>query len=913
MGRQANINKNPKELITVVLPEEGEYLQLNKIISKVAPGATLLFESGVYQVNETVTLNKSIKMVGKGMDKTIISSNGLNQLVNTSGNYDIGWEGISFITKSGSPTTVMQIKGGTLNVQKCHFSGGIIDQEGNHGIGLFISGVTEIDIERCQFEVNENAGLWIDGQVQGKVVRTTFVNNVTGLAVVGKAKIEALENTFTHNHVSLAYDQFSKGKIVKNSFSENRGGILIKGESHVDILKNTFSKNDGAAGFFENCDVQFEENVISNGAMTLMVRHTAKAVIRKNRIQDNEQGIVCADQSGAEILENTILGQENFGVLGQDESTTYIASNIIRENSAGMKFENHASFTAEKNQITLNHLYGILATGYSKGQIHKNIIEKNNQDPLGWNVEVKESADVDFDDYKKLLPQGIPVPFSLVENQMVVSPLSSNEGVSFTEIVAQCKSGQDLILTEGEYQLSNPIIIDKPINLIAKTPGNVFIRGEDLSQLLIFQGNGELALKGICFSLIGSGQTNVAIIKSGHLIMEQCILEGARDHQGNKRDFGAGLLISGTTSAIISNSVFKGNLLGISAQDKSSITVHENEFSNNFYGITFRDRSTANLSGNEYKQNKGYGLMAYDESEIIITNDINHHNQAGFGLINSAKATIEESKSHDNEIHGFFIDNHASCEIRNSHSHSNEMSGIAIYGDNQSILEGNGIHNNNQAGIESAESAQSIIMGNELKSNSFGILLADNAHSEITGNKIYENEVGIKIQGEAYPIINHNKIFSNAKGGIIDWSNSEPQIDENEIYENGDPSENGDEEQGEDVLGISYGDFLVDLLGSENLSDDPSIAAIPISDTFLEGKEKQGEDDEDYINGDEEDSQKSLKNFKFQILYFEDGELYAEVFQIIINSETTKEWLDQEIIRLRNEFIEQHPNAEILD
>ena len=903
--------ENQNDDIFVSLPNGEECINLSHMISDAPKNAVLRFETGTYRFNETITLNRSIKLVGNGMDKTILTSDELELLLNSVGNHQVELEAISFVTKSETPATGIKINGGTLKVNNCLFSGGIIDQEGKNGIGLLVNGATSIDIQSCRFESNENAGIWIDEQVQGKVRKNTFDNNEAGLVVVGKGIIESTDNSFTRNHVSLAYDESSTGKIENNSFIENRGGILIKGEANVEIFKNTFCKNDGAAGFFEKCEVLFEKNTIDDGFMTLVVRHTAKAIIRKNKIQDNDQGIICADQSNSEIIENIILGQDKFGILVQDDSTAHIVSNIIRENSAGIKFENRASFKAEKNQITLNKLYGILATDQSQGQVHRNIIEKNTQEPMGWNFEVRESADVDFDDYKEPQPEGIPVSFTLIDDQLVVLPQPSSERVSFTKFIAQCQPEQDVIIAEGEYQLSSPIIIDKPVNLIAKTPGEVLIKGEDLTQLMNFQGKGVLTLKGIGFSLVSSGQSNVVMVESGHLIMEKCLLEGARDHQGNKRDFGAGLLISGTASAAISNSVFKNNLLGIAVQDKVSIKLQTNEFSENLYGVVFRDQSTGSLSGNEYSLNNGYGLMAYDESEIVIANETNHHNQAGFGFMNHAKATIEESEAHNNEYHGFFIDGNASCEIKNSLSHSNEISGIAIYGDNITILEGNAIHTNDQAGIESAESAQSIIRANDLKSNNIGILLADNAKSEITNNTIHENEVGIKIQDEANGIINQNKIFSNAEGGIVNWSNSEPEIAENEVFDNGEPSDCDNEEQDEDNSGESYGDFLANLLGSENLSDDPNTAAIPITGDVLDLKGTQKKEEKDYQINLEKEGQISDGYYKFQILFYEDGELYANVYQIKVDPETTREWLEQEVLKIRAEFANEHPNAEI--
>ena len=852
MANQTNRNNHQTNEMSIPLPEEGSFIDLNRIIKQVPENTVLRLQSGIYQLKKTIKIKKSIKLIGVGENETILTGTGLKLLIRSAGDHQIYLEGISFQSKSGEPSTTAKIVGGILNVQKCVFSGNVIDQSLNLGMGIFVSGNTRIDIDQCQFEGNQNAGLWIDDSAQGQVSKSSFFHNEVGLCFTGNTSINALTNHFSHNHVSLACDGSATGSIHENTFIENRGGILIKGKADVSIMNNAFNQIDGAAGFFEDCNVQFKENTIIDGDQSLVIRHAAKALIRKNRIENNEQGIICADKSTSEILENSILHQNNFGILVQDEAVTHISSNEVNENYAGIKFDNYSSFSAERNHIT-NNSYGVLATGHSKGKIHKNIIEKNNRDPMGWNVDIREAANVDFDDYRNHQAKGKPIDYSLNGNQFIVSAPSAEEKVSFSELLSQIKPGETFILKNGKYNLSDPIILEEPIKLIAESPGEVVITSDELNNLLLYQGKGDMVLIGIHFSLNSIGQTNVVIAKSGQIKIDQCQLEGGRDNKGRKRDIGAGLLLLGDACAEISGSTFKNNILGLSVQSTASVKLMSNKFfENHDYGVVFRDKSVGELINNEFYSNKNYGLMAYEESKLEISNNSCHDNQAGFGFMHQAKATIENSKSFENEYHGFFIDNDASCLIKNCQSYANEMSGVAIYGNNQSVLEGNHIYQNYNAGIESAEGAQSIIKNNKISENSSGILLADNAYSKIELNEIRENETGVKIQDSAHVELTNNKLIRNSEGAIVDWSDAPSIIGENEMFENGEPP--ADEDYEDDDTENGFGDFIAQIFGSENLSDDPNIAAIPITGDMLgheDGDYETEKDDDEDETGDE--------------------------------------------------------------
>jgi len=887
---KTNIAQNE---ILITPPGKGEEISLNQVISTAAEGSLIRLANGEYPINETIKLTKSIRLIGEGIDKTIITGSGLELLLESASHHNIELEGISFITKSEKPTTAVKIDGGVLKVMTCAFSGGIGERVGKLGTGLYIGGNAEVEISQSRFEDNQESGLWLDGKTHGVVVKNEFRKNDSGLAVTGDAPIDAIENYFTENHVGVAYDQSSTGQIRGNSFIENRGGVLVKGNSTASIINNKFAKNDIGIALAESCDVLIKENAINDGEWGIKVINNSVALIDNNTIQGSSTGIGCLDQSNTKIYNNNLLRNTNLGIIIRNDSITHIEANTISDNQFGIELNHDVNFRIEKNHIVGNSKYGMYTRRQAKGIVHNNIIKKNGEG----GVLILDDSDVDFDNYQEPVAPGNPVSYSEDNSQITISTPNNSERVFFKDLLAKIQPETEIVFAVGEYNLSDPIIIDKPIKMIAKTIGEVRLIGDGLSNLLVFEGQGKLSLIGIAFSLESQNQTNVIVIKSGDLEMDQCTIEGGKDPQTSKRDFGAGLILLGTSTATVSNSIFKKNILGVSAQDKSAVTLVSNKFTENAYGIVFRDKSNCHSRENECYSNTGYGLMAYDESELNIVRDTCHNNKAGFGFINHSKATIHEAKSFENEYHGFFIDNDSDCVLKNNQSNSNAMSGIAIYGDSQTLLEENEVYENSNHGLEIAENAKSTLRNNKIHENSSGIFLGNTAIVNIERNEIYENGIGISIDDEATATIENNKVYQNSGEAIDDSSEKESTIGTNEMFDNGEENrgdDNEDDNDDDDSGGLSLGDLFAKMLGSENLSNDPNVIAIPLGDKI--GTGGSDDDDDEVVSMDQINSfLSSMTNDPVQSYYslVSDGDNFLESGEVENAIETYKKAVEK--------------------
>lgn len=810
-----NDNQDLPNKSVVTISQEYNPQQINQTINNAVHGTTILFEEGTYRLEKTIEINKSIRLKGQG--KSIIEGKNLTSLIDIKGKHTIDIEGLKFLNTNGEMAcSVGRVDCKKLVIKNCEFSGGSGHRD-DEGVGLLVVGETELEIIESEFCRNTESGLRIEGGATGNVTKCSFRENDSGLVVTDDAPIDAIENYFTENHVGVAYDQSSTGQIRGNSFIENRAGVLVKGNSTASIINNKFAENDIGIALAESCDVLIKENAINEGEWGIKVINNAVALIDNNTIQESSTGIGCLDQSNTKIYNNKLLRNTNLGIIVRNDSTTHIEANTINDNEYGIELNHDVNFRIEKNHVVGNSKYGMYTRRKARGIVHENIIKKNGEG----DVLVLDDSDVDFDNYEEPIAPGNPVSYSEVNSQITISEPNNSERVFFKDLLAKIQPETEIVFAVGEYNLSDPIIIDKPIKLIAKTIGEVSLKGDDLPNLLVFEGQGKLSLIGIAFSLESQNQTNVIVIKSGDLEMDKCAIEGGNDPQASMCDFGAGLILLGTSTATVSNSIFKNNILGVSVQEKSSVTLVSNRFTENGYGIVFRDKSTGNLSKNEVYSNSGFGSMVYDNSSIILIENSYHDNKAGLGFKDKTTATAEKNEVFDNEYHGFFIDGDAQCSLKENQSHSNHGSGVAIYGKNKSVIEDNNLYDN-AGGIEIGESPEPIIRNNRIYENRLGgIFVSAKGNAIIEGNKIFQNELGISITDKARASIEGNKIYQNKEYGIENTSTKKSTIGNNEEYENGDDyNEDEEDEEGINFIGNIAGIPLGIVVNEKSENDD---------------------------------------------------------------------------------------------
>ena len=491
-------NNDQNELL-IEPPKKGKKISLNKIINSVPDDSLIKLAEGEYLIDKTIKISNPIRLSGEGIDKTTITGNGLAVLLDSLGGNNIEIKDISFLTNSKKPTTAVEISGGEINIASCSFAGGVYSPDEISGNGVFVKGNAQVSIIDCQFFDNQESGLRIGGNVQAIVKSCNFKRNDSGLAVTENASIEVSNCDFTEDHVGFAFDDSAAGVIFENRIFENRAGSLAKGSSTPKITNNEFYKNDISIGLAEKCDVHIKENVITfSNKWGINLVHNATALIENNTIQDCESGIGAIDQSNTKIYRNNILRNSSVGIVIRNDSTTHIAENLISDNQYGIEVNHDVSFLVENNHIIRNSKLGMYTRRQAKGTVQKNVIEKNGDGGLI----ILDNAIVDFDNYIEPVEPGKPVSYSGQQSQITVHAPKDTDRVFFGDLMSNIQPGSEIVMEDGEYVLSDPLLIGKPLKLIAKTIGNVKITGYDLPNLLVYEGIGKLSLVGISFPWI---------------------------------------------------------------------------------------------------------------------------------------------------------------------------------------------------------------------------------------------------------------------------------------------------------------------------------------------------------------------------------------------------------------------------
>ncbi len=121
MGKKIGTPNREKNVFDLKLPAKGEYALINKLIMDAPQGSIIRLTKGNYVINETITLDKSIRLVGEGIDKTELEGRDLPLLISSNREQIIELEGISFLQKGKTLSIVVKITASELKYKKLCF------------------------------------------------------------------------------------------------------------------------------------------------------------------------------------------------------------------------------------------------------------------------------------------------------------------------------------------------------------------------------------------------------------------------------------------------------------------------------------------------------------------------------------------------------------------------------------------------------------------------------------------------------------------------------------------------------------------------------------------------------------------------------------------------------------------------
>jgi parallel beta-helix repeat protein len=256
------------EVIALPKTKTVAFNDLERSINNAQKDAVLFLATGDYQLSRTISIQKSISLIGSGQTKTrVLSSAGVALLSFKEGKLRL--KGINFVHVGQQKADVLAVRDATIDIEDCRFAGGysvdktikdgdglwlhgrssgrIINSrfEGNALNGLEIRDISNVILENNQFNRNASSGLSLWESAQVKVVNSRFLlNQARGVQLSENAFASFENNLLTSNKIGgLSFFDSASGSITKNTISGSEWGISLNTQNTVSVSRNTFKQN----------------------------------------------------------------------------------------------------------------------------------------------------------------------------------------------------------------------------------------------------------------------------------------------------------------------------------------------------------------------------------------------------------------------------------------------------------------------------------------------------------------------------------------------------------------------------------------------------------------------------------------------------------------------------------------------
>jgi parallel beta-helix repeat protein len=223
--------------------EDAEELDLEEAVRAATSGDTIILNSGVYELKETLVVDHtSFTLKGQGADRSVITSSAGGCVLRLMGAFSWRMEKIGFHHTGKRWANVVEVDGDIIDhqhnarvrIHECRFSGAKRQKGVRHsGAGLLIWGYTEGEVKNCEAFDNDLAGI----KLYNHASPTVSANICRGNGVAG-----------------IVYDEYATGLVVDNKFRENNCGIVVLSEAKPQLAGNKFWRNKHQLADWRNGD-----------------------------------------------------------------------------------------------------------------------------------------------------------------------------------------------------------------------------------------------------------------------------------------------------------------------------------------------------------------------------------------------------------------------------------------------------------------------------------------------------------------------------------------------------------------------------------------------------------------------------------------------------------------------------------
>ncbi len=346
--------------------------------------------------NETVTINKTISLIGYGADNTTIDAENADYALKVTAD----WVNITgFTVKNAVVGIVLE-----NHVDNCSIYGNIITENED---GIYGRVNKNINIHNNSVISNSDKGIELSGGESWKLYDNDIFSNTMGVYAQGSNDCRIERNNFSlstyglfvrYSHRWILNDnEFSKSidywaldivdsndwKLENNSIHDNGVGILNADSDNWHLINNSITMNEHQNIRGDNCqDWKLYNNEISKSDISQGIDfvNSDNWILVSNNISSNfDQGIKLMSSNNWLIQENNINDNVMSGIYLQRGMNYTIKNNNISNNHVGIYASSNCTYwMVEGNHISHNGESGmVLEEGCGFIQVSNNNVTNN--------------------------------------------------------------------------------------------------------------------------------------------------------------------------------------------------------------------------------------------------------------------------------------------------------------------------------------------------------------------------------------------------------------------------------------------------------------------------------------------------------------------------------------------------------
>ncbi len=313
-----------------------DFTTIQSAIDAATGGDTIGVSAGTY--SENITVNKTLTIIGAGMETTIIQASNANAHACTISANDVTISGFTINGATGTNYAAIylsSVTGAVLN--------NLIISNNYRGVYFYSSSsnqiLNSILTQNYEFAIN--------------MYQSSTNNTISGNTV----------SYVTTGHGIGTGDQSNSGTIIENNivYSTNGSGIIgYAGSNNMQIRGNTVYDCGGSGiciGWSSGCLV--ENNSLYNNSAGFTFDTASSNIVRNNKIYSNSEIGVEISGLGStnnQIYNNTIA-YNNRGInFGTAASGNIIRNNLIERNTIGVNIAPNTSYTNTNNKVYSNNI-----------------------------------------------------------------------------------------------------------------------------------------------------------------------------------------------------------------------------------------------------------------------------------------------------------------------------------------------------------------------------------------------------------------------------------------------------------------------------------------------------------------------------------------------------------------------------